>query len=77
MASPPALPRPSDFPDGTGFYVKEFDVPLARVPEADGVAWYNWYGGRPRRYDPSALRVDNNWPADSFDAWVKLIRDSL
>lgn len=64
------LPTPEDFPPGTTFLIKEFDVPLARVP-AQG--WFNWYDGTPRSYDPSSLTVSNNWPARDFDEWVQLI----
>lgn len=54
--------------------VKEFDVPLARVP---GRGWFNWFGGKPRPYDERALRVDNNWPAESFEEWVGIVEASL
>jgi hypothetical protein len=39
--------------------------------------WFNWFGGHPRPYDPKALRVDNNWPAESFEEWVGVIADSM
>ena len=68
------LPSVSDFPPGTEFVIKEFDVPLAFVP---GKGWFNWYGGLPRQYDESSLKVDNNWPADSFEQWVEIINASL
>src|SRR5687767_5133723 len=42
------LPESSDFPPGTEFLIKEFDVPLARVP---GRGCFNWFGGEPRAYD--------------------------
>ncbi|MHB8108702.1 MAG: hybrid sensor histidine kinase/response regulator [Syntrophorhabdaceae bacterium] len=69
-----ALPKASDFPAGTTFVIKEFDVPLAWVP---GQGWVNWFGGAPRPYDPNFLKVDNNWPADSFEEWVRIIEASL
>ena len=68
------LPKASDFPSGTEFVVKEFDVPLVWIP---GQGWFNWYGGKPRPYDPSFLKVDNNWPAESFEAWVEIVEASL
>jgi len=68
------LPTISDFPAGTEFVIKEFDVPLACVP---GRGWFNWFGGVPRPYDVSALKVDNNWTADSFEQWVEVVKDSL
>jgi hypothetical protein len=70
----PGLPRKSDFPAGTDFVIKEFDVPLAHVP---GRGWENWHGGKPVPYDSKALRVDNNWPADSFEDWLELVQASL
>jgi hypothetical protein len=69
----PGLPKASDFPPATRFVIKEFDVPLVQVP-AEG--WFNWYGGTPRPYDPSALRVDNNWPAESFEEWLAVVAAS-
>ena len=68
------LPTVLDFPPGTEFVIKEFDVPLALVP---GKGWFNWYGGLPQQYDVRGLRVDNNWPADSFEQWVEIIEASL
>ena len=54
--------------------IKEFDVPLVLVP---GGGWFNWFGGTPRPYDASSLRVDNNWPAESFEEWVGVVKASL
>ena len=54
--------------------VKEFDVPLARVPRQ---GWFNWFGGEPRPYDERDLRVDNNWPAESFEEWIRVVEASL
>jgi hypothetical protein len=71
------LPRKEDFPVGTRFVIKEFDVPLACVPTAGRYAWFNWYGGKPRPYSGESLRVDNNWAADSFEEWVALIEASI
>jgi len=68
------LPKASDFPPGTEFVIKEFDVPLAHVP---GKGWFNWFGGKPKAYDPKALRVDNNWTADSFEEWLGVVRASV
>lgn len=74
MSNHPQLPKSTDFPPGTEFVIKEFDVPLARVP---GRGWFNWLGGAPRPYDPSHLRADNNWPAESFEEWVRVVGESL
>jgi hypothetical protein len=74
VADATALPTISDFPPGTSFVIKEFDVPLAYVP---GKGWVNWYGGLPTPYDVRALKVDNNWPADSFEQWVAIVKDSI
>ena len=74
MSKNAALPKVSDFPAGTTFVIKEFDVPLAYVP---GQGWVNGFGGAPRPYDPSSLKVDNNWLADSFEEWVGIIEASL
>lgn len=73
MSDNPLLPKASDFPVGTEFVIKEFDVPLSRAP---GQGWFNWFGGTPRPYEGS-LRVDNNWPADSFEEWVAIVEASL
>jgi len=68
------LPKSSDFPPGSEFVIKEFDLPLVRIPDQ---GWFNWYGGSPRPYDVSFLKVDNNWPAESFDEWIGVIQASL
>ena len=73
----PRIPQQSEFPPGTEFVVKEFDVPLAHLPYYGESAWVNWYGGTPKPYDPQWLTVSNNWPAESFEAWVALIADSI
>jgi len=73
----PHVPRPSDFPPGTSFVIKEFDVPLACIPSGDQCRWVNWYGGQPRPYDVQCLKVDNNWPAESFEEWALLIAASI
>jgi len=67
------LPARADFPEGSVFYIKEFDIPLVFIPN---VGWVNWYGGRPSEYDPSSLKVDNNWLAESFEEWVALVAES-
>lgn len=75
--SEPRVPTLSEFPAGTEFMVKEFDVPLARLPGDDNCAWVNWYGGKPRPFDVQRLKVGNNWPADSFESWAALVKVSL
>lgn len=74
MSDAPKLPKESDFPPGTVFYIKEFDVPLVHLPDNQ---WFNWFGGERRPYDVTALRVDNNWQANSFEEWLEVVRDSL
>lgn len=68
------LPSQADFPADTDFYIKEFDVPLAWLPDG---SWVNWFGGRPRPYDPRGLKPGNNWPAESFEQWLDVVRGSL
>ena len=68
------LPKSSDFPPGTEFLIKEFDVPLVRIPNQ---GWFNWFGGTPYPFDPSCLGVDNNWPAESFEEWIRVVENSL
>ncbi len=72
MSAP--LPLPADFPAGTKFVIKEFDVPLVEIP---GRGLFNWFGGKPAAYDPRNLRVDNNWPAKSFAEWLEVLKQSL
>lgn len=62
-----------DFPKGTQFYIKEFDVPLAHIP---GEGWFNYFGGKCRAYNVEGLKPGNNWPAGSFTEWVKVIEES-
>jgi hypothetical protein len=66
--------KESEFPEGTVFYIKEFDVPLAHIPDK---GWVNFYGGHSASYDPSSLRVDNNWRADSFEQWLAVVEKSI
>jgi hypothetical protein len=68
------LPKRSDFPSAAEFVIKEFDVPLVRYPDG---GWFNWFGGTPRAYNASSLRVDNNWPAESFEEWVGIVAASM
>ena len=68
------LPKPSHFPPCTQFVIKEFDVPLVQIPAG---GWFNWFGGTPKPYDPRSLRVDNNWPATSFEEWVAVVAASI
>jgi hypothetical protein len=74
MSDDARLPRSSEFPPGTEFVIKEFNVPLVRDPVG---RWFNWFGGTPRPYDASSLRIDNNWPAGSFEEWVGVVKASL
>ncbi len=71
------IPDETDFPPGTEFVIKEFDVPLACIPQDGRAVWVNWFGGIPRPYDVKALKVDNNWPAESFEEWVALVAQSF
>ena len=74
MNDDPRLPKPSDFPPGTTFVIKELDVPLAFIP---GKGWFNFFGGAPRAYDPSFLKPENNRDADSFEEWRAVVEASL
>ena len=74
MSDKSRLPKRSDFPPGAEFVIKEFDVPLVEIP---GKGWFNWFGGKPQPYDVKYLRVDNNWPATSFEEWVAIVADSM
>ena len=74
MSDKSQLPKKSDFPSGTEFIIKEFDVPLVRVPDG---RWFNWFGGAAKPYDSSSLRVDNNWAATSFEEWVAVVAASV
>ena len=60
-----------DFPEGTEFHIKEFDVPLARTPNE---GWMNYFGGKPRAYDLQGLKPGNVWPADSFTHWLQVVK---
>jgi hypothetical protein len=75
--SKPRVPKLSEFPAGTEFIVKEFDVPLARIPGDGHCIWVNWYGGRPRPFDVTWLKIDNNWSVDSFESWATLVKASI
>ena len=79
MASNEMLPKESDFPQGTEYYIFEWDVPLSKEPNRDGktVSYFNWYGGSKRPYSGDRLTQGNNWPAESFDHWLEVIRASL
>ena len=68
------LPKRSDFPREAEFVIKEFDVPLVRLPVA---GWFNWFGGAAQPYNAASLRVDNNWPAASFEEWVGIVAASM
>ena len=67
-------PKLSDFPEGTEFTIKEFDVPLVFIPHK---GWFNWWGGKPEAYDVEGLKPGNNWEADSFEQWLKIVEDSI
>jgi hypothetical protein len=68
------LPKKEDFSENDKFYIKEFDVPLVQV--SDG-KWFNWFGGTPREYDVTCLKLGNNWAAESFEEWVGILKESL
>jgi|GEM_PF-2569698 len=64
----------TDFPLGTEFYIKDFDVPLARIPD---IGWVDFYGGEVRSYEVKNLSIDNNLPANSFEDWRELVRKPI
>lgn len=68
------LPSLNDFPPGTEFVIKEFDVPLVHIP---GKGWFNWFGGKPRPYDVTMLKPGNNWESGSFQEWIDIVQDSV
>jgi hypothetical protein len=74
MSNNSRLPKSSDFPPGTEFVIKEFNLPLVWIPNQ---GWFNWFGGTPRPYDTRFLRVDNNWAAESFEEWLGVVEASL
>lgn len=74
MSDKSQLPKRSDFPHAAEFVIKEFDVPLVWVPDE---GWFNWFGGTPQPYYASSLRVDNNWPAASFEEWIAIVAASM
>ena len=63
----------TDFPEGTEFYIKEFDVPLANIPDK---GWVNFFGGTAKAYDFSWLKLGNNWLAEDFEKWVAVVEES-
>ncbi len=69
-------PNEADFPPGTEFIIKDFDVPLTRVPGGVRREWFNWYGGMPRPYAVGNLKAGNNWQASSFAEWIFLVEAS-
>ena len=71
------LPEKEDFPKDTTFYIKEFDIPLARIPDGELCKWFNWYGGQPEEYDVTSLKLGNNWEVESFEQWQKIVEDSI
>jgi len=71
------LPKKEDFPQEAIFYIKEFDVPLVQIPDGKGCKWFNWFGGKPREYDFTFLRLGNNWEAESFEEWQNVVKESL
>lgn len=71
------LPSKNDFPVGSRFYIKEFDVPLVQIPDGSLSKWFNWFGGKPKEYAPEGLKPGNNWEAESFSEWQKIVKESL
>lgn len=73
------LPKETDFPVGTEFYILDWDIPLSKQPDGNGkiVSYFNWYGGKSHPFPVEDLKIDNNWPAESFEEWLNLIRTSL
>lgn len=62
-----------NFPEGTQFYIKEFDIPLTRYPDG---SWTNWFNGHERPYDITYLKPGNNWQAESFEEWLAVVEAS-
>jgi len=68
------LPKESNFPKGTTFIIKEWDVPLIYIPQQ---GYFNWYGGKATPYDDKWLKIDNNVNADSFEEWLNVLKNSI
>ena len=68
------IPKKSDFPEGTEFYIKEFNIPLVLTPSNE---WFNWFGCKPSEYDVTGLKPGNHWEADSFEHWLKIVEESI
>lgn len=67
------IPVESDFPEGTEFIVREFDVPITYYPPQ---GWHNWFGGTPSEYDATRLTVTNHDKV-LFDEWIKVVEESI
>jgi hypothetical protein len=59
------------FPADAEFWLKESDVPLVHTREG----WFNWFGGNPKQYDASRLRVDNSEEVN-FEVFAKAVEAS-
>jgi hypothetical protein len=68
------LPPFSDLPQDAHLYIKEFDVPLAQI---SGLGWVNYFGGRPRTFDPIWLKPGNHWAVESREEWMAVVRNSM
>lgn len=51
------LPSKNDFPEGSRFYIKEFDVPLVQILDGSLSKWFNWFGGKPKEYAPDLATI--------------------
>ena len=72
------LPKESDFPEGTRFLIKDWDIPLSTGSYKGNKALYtSWYGGIPHPHPSETLKIDNNWPADSYTHWLEIIEKSM
>ena len=71
------MPCKNDFPEGSKFHIYEFNVPLVQVPNSRSPEWYNWFGGKPRSWAVEGLKPGNNWEAESFEQWQKIVKESL
>ena len=69
------LPIESDFSRSTEFYIYDWDIPLTKETNNDGIGvqYFNWLDGTKKPFPIESLKIDNNWPAESFNQWVSNI----
>ena len=56
--------------------LNDYTATLIGIVRDDYDVRFNWYGGSPRPYDVRQLKPGNNWPAASFEAWLRIVEES-